>query len=522
MCESYESGTKALKRSAFFIARKGKQMIDYKSQTKPREIAPDGAAVYCAFDELVPIQDLKPNPRNPNTHGDSQIKLLGDIIASTGWRQPITVSKRSGLIVKGHGRRLAALFKGLKYAPVDFQDYASEAEEHADRVADNRIAELAEMNEEKLIKMVQDLGQDIPVELSGFTEEGLKDLLGDDEADTEDDAADKEVEDDEVRITKTGDLWHLGRHRLLCGSATSDDDIKRLMNNEIAQMVHTDPPYGVSYESISGKFNQIKNDNVTDDDLMLKILIPAFKNYVKYTEDTAAFYIWYASRAHREFEDAMTAAGLCSKQQIIWSKNQFVLGRSDYQWAHEPCLYSCKAGYRPKFYGDRSEWTVWKVSVRKENEISTTLSGGVTIIDGKGGKLFALGATPKGKKTRVIRIKEGSSVFLQNDSAQSTIWEVTKDVKIKHPTQKPVELPMRAMMNSSKEGDLVLDFFGGSGSTLLAAEKMNRRCYSTELDPKYCDLIVKRYIELTNDTAITVERDGKEIKWSELQETTVE
>ena len=142
----------------------------------------------------------------------------------------------------------------------------------------------------------------------------------------------------------------------------------------------------------------------------------------------------------------------------------------------------------------------------------------MTIIDGKGGKLFALGATPKGKKTRVIRIKEGSSVFLQNDSAQSTIWEVTKDVKIKHPTQKPVELPMRAMMNSSKEGDLVLDFFGGSGSTLLAAEKMNRRCYSTELDPKYCDLIIKRYIELTNDTAITVERDGKEIKWSELQE----
>ena len=161
-------------------------------------------------------------------------------------------------------------------------------------------------------------------------------------------------------------------------------------------------------------------------------------------------------------------------------------------------------------------------STRDENEISTTLSGGVTIIDGKGGKLFTLGATPKGKKTRVIRIKLGSSVFLQNDSAKSTIWEVSREVNAKHPTQKPVELPMRAMMNSSKEGDLVLDFFGGSGSTLLAAEKMNRRCYTTELDPQYCDLIVRRYIELTGDTAITVERDGKEIKWSELQETTVE
>lgn len=182
-------------------------MIDNKPQIKPREIAPDGTAVYCAFDKLIPVQDLKPNPRNPNVHGDNQIKLLGDIIVNAGWRQPITVSKRSGLIVKGHGRRLAAMLKGLKWAPVDFQDYASEEEEHADLIADNRIAELAEMDAEKLSDLLRELEgiDDFNIDLTGFDENSLLDLLG--EQHSPEDIEEDEVPELESNVfSKSGDL----------------------------------------------------------------------------------------------------------------------------------------------------------------------------------------------------------------------------------------------------------------------------------------------------------------------------
>lgn len=493
--------------------------MDYITTADPRATTPDGSPVFCSYDEIVAIKNLKPNPANPNQHGERQIKLLADIIKGNGWRAPITVSKRSGLMVKGHGRRMAALQAGMQYAPVEYQEYASEAEEHADLIADNRIAELSSMESQKLLDMVDTLG-DAPVELTGFTEQDLQDIL---EAinggtETEDDGADAEPEDhgEQEPISKPGDLWHLGSHRLLCGSATSESDIGRLMGDRLAQMVHTDPPYGVSYETQSGKFEMIKNDDKTHDELMGELLIPAFRNYVKYTHDDAAFYIWHASSTKRDFEDAMIAAGLMEKQYLIWVKNSPVLGHADYQWSHEPCYYAEKAGQHAKWCGDRSQRTAWNVVYRGRDGVATTLTGGVVLTDGVGNKLYLTGKPPKGKKTRYIRLSEGRSVCLYEDGMDKTVWEVARETNTIHPTQKPVEIPIRAITNSSETGDIVLDFFGGSGSTLIAAEMTGRICYCTELDPKYVDGIVKRYIETTEDNSVNVERDGQIIKYSDL------
>lgn len=442
--------------------------MDYTTQAAPRATCPDGAFVFCSYDNIVPIGDLKPNPGNPNKHNTRQVELLAQIIKSTGWRAPITVSKRSGLMVKGHGRRMAAINAGLKYAPVEYQEYASEAEEHADLIADNRISELSELDMSKLVDMVEEMAPgDVPVELTGFTEEDLQkimDSLGGAES-TEDDKADAEEQQDEeyVPFSRPGDLYHLGSHRLLCGSATSEADIDRLMRGEKAQLVHTDPPYGVSYKTQSGKFDMIQNDDKTHDDLMTELLVPAFKNYVRSTKDDAAFYIWHASSTRRDFEDAMTAAGIMEKQYLIWVKNAPVLGHADYQWSREPCFYAEKAGHQAKFYGDRSQRTTWTAVLRDADGMATTLAGGVVLTDGEGHKLHLSTKIPKGKKLRYIRLSKGRSLCLYEESQQNTVWEVARETKIVHPTQKPVELPVRAITNSTQPGDLVLDFFGGSG-----------------------------------------------------------
>jgi DNA modification methylase len=189
---------------------------------------------------------------------------------------------------------------------------------------------------------------EVPVELTGYSEEDLADIIAAMEGadDTQDDKADAVPMPDNIPMSKAGDIWNLGHHRLLCGSATDKAAVARLMAGEKAQMVNTDPPYGVSYETQSGKFDMIKNDDLTGDDLMGTLLLPAFKNYVEHTEDEAAFYIWHASSTRRDFEDAMTAAGIVEKQYIIWVKTAPVLGRADYQWEHEPCFYAEKAGTR--------------------------------------------------------------------------------------------------------------------------------------------------------------------------------
>ena len=496
---------------------KRKDIESYRTDAEPRDTIGD-IPVFCAYDELVDIGKAVPNPKNPNQHPKKQIELLAKIIKAQGWRQPITISNRSGLIVKGHGRLQAAILLGLDKVPVDFQNYGSEAEEIADLTADNRIAELSDMDADMLGGILSDINlEEFPIELSGYTEEELEELIG---GIAEEDSAADDLDDEKEQplppMSKPGDLWLLGEHRLICGDATDPATIDRLMNGEKAAMVHTDPPYGVSYETQSGKFSMIKNDDKTHDDLYYKLLLPAFNNYRKHTIEEAAFYIWHASSTRRDFEDAMTAAGLMENQYLIWVKNGITLGHSDYQWGHEPCFYASKAGVKPNFYGDRAQHTVWRITTRQTGQLTTVLGKGVVLTDGTGGKLFVTDKPPKDKKMRYIRMEEGKPIDLSQDDKMQTVWEIARETNTLHPTQKPVEIPMRAIENSSKPGEIVIDLFGGSGSTLLGAEMTGRRCYTTELDPCYCDVIISRYVTQTGNIGVTCVRDGQEYSYIDL------
>ncbi len=383
-------------------------------------------------------------------------------------------------------------------------------------MADNRIAELAEMDQIKLADLLQSIdGDAMPISLTGYTEVDinnlLRDLAGKDGAEA--DAIDEIPEAPPVPMSRPGDLWKLGTHRLLCGSATEAEAIERLMDGATAACVYTDPPYGVNYVTQSGRFGEIRNDGAGD---LLGLLVPAFKNLKKHADDGAAFYIWHSTTTRPIFEEAMAAAGIEKKTELIWVKNNQVMSYSDYQWAHEPCFYCQKTGQSAIFYGDRGQTTLLRATLRKADGMETTVTGGIVLTDGTGGKLYIIDKPPKNKKIRNIRLQEGGSVGLSTDAKNTTAWSVQKESHIDHPTQKPVELAIRAFENSTRPGDLVLDLFGGSGATLIAAEKTGRRCFMSELDPKYCDLIIKRYTQYTGDTSVKVERDGKEIPLAEV------
>jgi DNA modification methylase len=435
----------------------------FQSAASPRAVTPEGFAVYCGYDALVPVESLVENPRNPNTHPESQLKLLGEIIKGNGWRQPITVSKRSGFIVKGHGRYQAAKLIGCSKVPVDYQEYATEAEEWADMVADNRIAELSEMDDKTLADVLKDLSADdsIPLELSGYSDEELTKLLNslpDDEQ--------KQVSDDEFDIdsaleaeafVKPGDIWQLGRHRLLCGDSTKEDDVSKLMDGKRANLCITDPPYNCSYKGGTGM--TIVNDSWNDSQKFYAFLLDACKNMYSALADGGACYIFHSDAEKVNFYNAAVNAGFHYSTTCIWVKNSLVLGRMDYQMRHEPVLYCFKDTGKHKFYGDRTQTTVWEFDKPRQSKL--------------------------------------------------------------HPTMKPLDLIAYPMRMSSQENGIVIDLFGGSGSTLIAAEQLDRICYTMELDPKYASAIVRRYIALRQATDdVVCIRDGKEIPCLELYQPT--
>lgn len=492
--------------------------MDYKSTAEPRSWTGD-VPVYCSFDELVDTAAIIGNPRNPNTHPEAQVELLAQIIRSTGWRQSITVSRNSGFVVKGHGRLAAAMLAGIPQCPVEYQEYSNEAEEWADLTADNRLAELAEIDDVKLADLLAELtNADIPLELTGYTEEDLESILdgiaGEDPEEST--GLDDDYEQALPPMTKPGDLWIFGGHRLICGDATDEATIKRLMDGKKGHLVHTDPPYGVSYETQSGAFGMIKNDDKTHDELYASLLLPVFKLYRQHTIKDAAFYVWHASSTRRDFEDALTAAGLMENQYLIWVKNGLALGHADYQWSHEPCFYASRAGVKPRFFGDRAQRTVWRATTNEEGRAATTLGNGLVLTDGAGGTLYIADRPPKGKRMRYVRVAPGQDLAIIPEDQGNTVWEVARETGTLHPTQKPVELPRRAIENSTQPGEIVLDFFGGSGSTMLAAEMTGRRCFSTELDPVYCDVAISRYVMQTHDCGAVCVRNGKELRYTDL------
>jgi len=405
----------------------------------------EAVPVFCAHDAVVELEKLVGNPRNPNTHPKAQIELLAKIIAAQGWRAPITVSNRSGLVVRGHGRLAAARLLELEYAPVDFQDYESEASEWADLIADNRIAELAEMDLTSLADLLSDLKLgELDMELTGFDAHELERLLA--RADMGDIVEDDVPELPDEPITHPGDLWLLGEHRLLCGDATKAQDMVRLMDGKRAACMWTDPPYGVSYVGKTKDAKTIRNDGP---DGLAALLDAALANAAAALSPGAPFYLAHpAGSLALTFEAAVDRSPLKAHQGLVWVKNSMVLGHSDYHYRHEPIIYGFAEGP---------------------------------------------GRSGRGKHA-------GSRWY--SDACQTSVLEFNRPSRSEeHPTMKPVALVAYCLNNSSPKDGLVLDPFGGSGTTLIAAEQSGRLCNAIELDPAYCDVIVTRFENLTGEQA---------------------
>lgn len=409
--------------------------------------------ILCAYDEMRDIDSLVLNPRNNNKHPDSQIERLAKIIQFSGFRSPIVVSTRSGFVVKGHGRIAAARKLGLQEVPVDLQDYEDEAQEWADMIADNKIASYAEFDEELTKQILSDIEQSgMDIEMSGFSQADAEQILAQAESLQVSDAheSDDLPSRDAAAITKAGDLIELGAHRLICGDSTDKQTVERLMNGERAKLFATDPPYLVAYD---GK-EWDKQDTDANNDLYNRFIDAAIECAI---EPNAAFYCWHASAHVDILIDAWRKHGVLNHNQIIWVKPAPTLGRSWYLWRHEPCLMGWIQGNKPN---------------RESGEFLNTA--------------WELGELPKSAQVEV------------RDN-ETTVWFIKPpagDDRPDHPTPKPLECFAIPMRQHTKPGDIVYEPFCGSGSQLIAAEKLSRKCYALELSPAYCDVIVKRYLDL--------------------------
>ena len=401
--------------------------------------------------QLVPIEKLVPYVNNARTHSPEQINKLRSSLREFGFINPVIIDRDFGVIA-GHGRILAAKEEGITEVPCVFADHLTEAQKKAYIIADNRMAMDAGWDEELLRVEIEALqAEAFDLSLTGFDEKELSDLFKDD-ADVQEDEFDVDAELEKPTFSKSGDVWTLGRHRLVCGDSTKAETFDTLMQGRKANLVVTDPPYNVNYEGTAGK---IKNDNLADEKFY-QFLFDAFSNIEKVMADDASIYVFHADTEGLNFRKAFSDAGFYLSGCCIWKKPSLVLGRSPYQWQHEPCLYGWKKSGKHQWYADRKQTTIWEFEKTKKNT--------------------------------------------------------------DHPTMKPIPLLAYPIQNSSMSNTLILDPFGGSGSTLIACEQTDRDCYTIELDEKYCDVIVKRYIEQVGSAdGVSVERDGKTYTFAELE-----
>lgn len=400
--------------------------------------------------QLVPLEKLVPYANNARTHSAEQINKLRSSLREFGFINPVIIDRDYGVIA-GHGRILAAKEEGIREIPCVFADHLTEAQKKAYIIADNRMAMDAGWDEELLRVEIEALqAEAFDLSLTGFDEKELSDLFKDD-ADVHEDDFDVEAELKQPVITKAGDVWTLGRHRLVCGDSTKPETFALLMGDRKANLVITDPPYNVNYEGSAGK---IKNDNMADD-AFYQFLLAAFQNTEAVMADDASIYVFHADTEGLNFRRAFADAGFRLSGACIWKKQSLVLGRSPYQWQHEPILFGWKKKGRHQWYTGRKESTIWEFDKPKKNG--------------------------------------------------------------DHPTMKPIPLLAYPIMNSSMSNTLVMDPFGGSGSTLIACEQTDRSCYTIELDEKFCDVIVKRYIEqIGSADGVSVRRDGLTYQYSEV------
>jgi len=395
--------------------------------------------------ELWPIDKLIPYVNNPRTHSDAQVEQIAASIAEFGFNNPILVDTKAGIIA-GHGRLLGAQKLGLKEVPVIILDHLTEAQKNAYIIADNQLALNAGWDEGLLhIELAALQESDFDLGLIGFEDAELARLLA--AEDGTEGLTDEDAVPDlpETSITLAGELWILGDHRLLVGDATDAGDIATLMAGALADLVFTDPPYNVDYEGYTDQRLKIKGDRMSEADFK-KFLESAFHSYRSIVKLGASMYVCHSSSWQREFQNALEAADFEVRSQLVWAKNTFGWGFGRYKFQHEPIFYCHVAGKKDPWYGDKTQSTLWSE-----------------------------------KKPAANRI---------------------------HPTAKPVELIERALVNSSKSGDVVVDLFGGSGSTLIGCERRGRRARLMEIDPQYTDCIIRRYQQYTGKHA-TLDADGR-------------
>ena len=405
--------------------------------------------------KMVSTSKLIPYVNNARTHSQEQVNKLRGSLREFGFINPVIIDSDFNVIA-GHGRLMAAKEEGIEEVPCVLVDYLTEAQKKAYILADNRYAQDAGWDEELLRLEIESLeGMDFDVSLTGFDDQEIADLFADGESTgAEDDDFDLSDALEKAAFVERGDVWVVGRHRLMCGDATSPEDVATLMDGKKANLIITDPPYNVAFESSDGL--SIKNDKM-ENDKFYDFLLAAFKNMAEHLEKGGSAYVFHADTEGLNFRKAFIDAGFHLSGCCIWVKNSLVLGRSDYQWQHEPVLY----GF----------------------------------------------------------LQNGKHYWSKNAGrSQTTIWNFDKPKKNKnHPTSKPLDLLAYPIGNSSQENAIVIDTFGGSGSTLMTCEQTNRVCHTMELDEKYASVILRRYVEDTGDAeGVFVIRDGEKIPYSAL------
>lgn len=405
--------------------------------------------------KLIPIEELIPYANNARTHSKEQIKKLRSSLREFGFVNPVLMDKDKNIIA-GHGRIAAAKEEGIKEVPCVLVEHLTEAQKKAYILADNRMALDAGWDNELLAIELENLKElNFDINLTGFDAAEIEELFSnihDKDVSEDDFDIDKALE--EEPISKQGDLWILGRHRLICGDSTKAETYEKLMDGKKANLCVTDPPYNVNYTA--GKENErvIKNDNMNDQNFY-EFLLAAFKNIFDSLDDGGAIYVFHADTEGLNFRRAFKDAGFKLSGVCQWVKQSLVLGRSDYQWQHEPVLYGWKPTGKHRWYSDRKQTTVWNFDRPGKSEL--------------------------------------------------------------HPTMKPVPLVAYPIQNSSMTNCIVLEPFGGSGSTLIASEQTERICYAIELDEKYVDVIVKRYIDQVGKSdGVYLLRNDRKIRFSEL------
>ena len=411
----------------------------------------------------IKLNDIIPYENNVKEHPQEQIEQLKNSILEFGNNDPIAIDEFN-IIIEGHGRYMALQELGYEEAECIILSGLSEEQKNAYRIVHNQLTMNTGFDMDALKIELQKINLDM-TEL-GLSEDMLDDVF---DKDAEDDNFDLEeaLEEIEEPVSKYGEIYKLGNHYLMCGDSTKEQDVLKLMQGNKADLLITDPPYNVNVENSQGM--TIENDNMSKDDFKI-FISAAMKNASKILKEGGAFYIWYGDVEDIAFRTACFNNDLSIRQCLIWVKNGLIMGRQDYHWKHEPCLYGWKEGAAHYFIDDRTQSTIFE---DKPDLNSMTKE----------------------------QLKELAKKLLE-DRTSTTIMHEDKPLKnTDHPTMKPIKLLARQIKNSSKRNEIVVDLFGGSGSTLITCEELDRTCYMMEYDPKYVDVIIKRWETLTGGKA---------------------